>query len=75
VDAGLRPPPPPENPSPIQAESYNSRLRVYNNAIRDYNGRMEAFNACIQAYMANGNADAQRIREALDAAVALVNAK
>ncbi|HEX2759642.1 MAG TPA: hypothetical protein VHM27_03970 [Rhizomicrobium sp.] len=75
VDAALQPKPPPENPSESQASIYNSRLRAYNAAIRDYNGRIEAFNACIQAYLANGNADARRIREALDAAVALANAK
>src|SRR4051812_27799956 len=66
-----RPKPPPESPSEAQANVYNSRLRSYNAAIRDYNSRIETFNTCIQAYLANGNADASRIREALDAAVAL----
>jgi hypothetical protein len=75
VDASAQPAAPPENPTTIQAESYNSRLRAYNNAIRDYNGRVETYSACIQTYLANGNADARRIREALDAAVAAVNAK
>jgi hypothetical protein len=75
VDVSARPPAPPENPSTSQAESYNSRLRAYNNAIRDYNGRIETYNSCIQTYLANGNEDARRIREALDAAVAAVNAK
>jgi hypothetical protein len=75
VDASARPPAPPENPNTTQAESYNSRLRAYNNAIRDFNTRVEAYNSCIQTYLANGNADAKRIRDALDAAVAAVNAK
>lgn len=74
VSEDLRPKVPPD-PTEDQANIYNSRLRSYNNAIRDYNGRMEVFNTCIQAYMANGNADARRIRDALDAAVASVNAK
>ena len=75
VSEDLRPKAPPENPSDAQANVYNSRLRSYNAAIRDYNSRVESFNVCIQAYLANGNADARRIREALDAAVALANAK
>ena len=74
VSEDLRPRVPPD-PTEDQANIYNSRLRVYNNAIREYNGRIETYNACIQAYMANGNADARRIREALDAAAAMVNAK
>jgi hypothetical protein len=75
VDASMRPAAPPENPSESQAEVYNSRLRAYNNAIRDFNSRIEAYNGCIKTYMDNGSADARRIREALDAAVAAVNAK
>jgi hypothetical protein len=75
VSEDSRPKAPPENPNEAQANIYNSRLRSYNAAIRDFNVRIEAYNGCIQAYLANGNADARRIREALDAAVAQVNAK
>ena len=74
VDESLRPRTP-EDPTEAQANVYNARLRAYNTAIRDFNSRIEVFNTCIQAYMANGNADARRIREALDAAVALANSK
>jgi hypothetical protein len=74
VPEELRPRVPPD-PTEDQANIYNARLRTYNAAIREHNGRMEVFNACMQAYMAAGNADARRIRDALEAAVALSNAK
>ncbi len=75
VDETQKLKPPPEKFNDDQAIAYNKRVDAYNVAMRDYNGRLTAFNGCIQAYLANGNADMRRIKDALDAAVAAANAK
>ena len=74
VDATAKPKPPPENASETQAIGYNRQVDAYNAAMRAHNEQAAAFTTCINAYIANGNADMQRIRAALDAAVASANA-
>jgi len=70
MDATARPAAPPENLTEIQAIAYNKKVDAYNAAMRANNEQMNAFATCINAYIANGNADMQRIRAALDAAIA-----
>jgi len=70
VDAVAKPAAPPDNATEIQAIAYNKKVDTYNAAMRANNEQTLAFGACINAYIANGNADMQRIRAALDAAVA-----
>ena len=64
-----------DNPSISEAAGYNNEVTRYNAALKTYNTQMESFNACIQTYMANGNADMVRIRDALASVVAAANAK
>ena len=70
-----KPKPPGENLTETQAIGYNKQIDAYNAAMRAYNEQASAFGTCINAYIANGNADMQRIRAALDAAVAAANAR
>ncbi len=70
VDATAKPARPQDNLTEIQAIAYNKKVDAYNAAMRANNEQAGAFSACINAYIANGNADMQRIRAALDAAVA-----
>ncbi len=70
IDATAKPAPPPDNLTDLQAIAYNRKVDAYNAAMRANNEQMNAFAACINAYIANGNADMQRIRAALDAAIA-----
>jgi hypothetical protein len=74
IAAMPKPPAPPEKPSETQAIGYNKQVDAYNAAMRTYNEQTAAFGACINSYIANGNADMQRIRAALDAAVASAKA-
>jgi hypothetical protein len=46
----------------------------YNKDIAGYNSTIADFGACMRAYVDNGNADMQRIKQKLDAAVAAANA-
>jgi hypothetical protein len=48
---------------------YNARVKQYNGDITGYNAAIQAFNDCMHSYVENGNADMQRIKQALDAAV------
>ena len=43
--------------------------------MRGYNAQLITYNGSMQAYIANGNADLQRIQGALNAAAAAANAK
>jgi hypothetical protein len=63
-----------DQPSLSEAEGYNNEVKRYNAALKTYNAQMESFNACIQSYMANGNADMVRIRDALSSAAAAAGA-
>jgi len=63
----------PDNPTPAQAEIYNSQIRAYNTAARGRNDAVKAFNACMQAYVAAGNADIKRIQDAVNGAVGAAN--
>jgi hypothetical protein len=60
----------PEKYTDDQAIAYNKQVDAYNAQLRARNAQMTAYNSCLQAYIANGNEDARRIRDALDAAVA-----
>ena len=75
VDETQKPRPPSENASNDAVETYNRRVDVYNAGMRGYNAQLTAYNGCMQAYIANGNADLQRIQGALNAAAAAANAK
>jgi hypothetical protein len=70
VDATAKPAAPPDNLTELQAIAYNRKVDAYNAAMRANNEQANAFATCINAYIANGNADMQRIRAALDAAIA-----
>jgi hypothetical protein len=72
VDA-QKPAPLPENYTDDQAKVYNRRVDAFNAQMRAYNAQMATYGGCIQTYVANGNADMRRIRDALDAAVATAN--
>jgi hypothetical protein len=65
-----QPRPLPEKYTDDQAIAYNKQVDAYNAQMRSYNAQMTAYGGCLNAYIANGNADMQRIRAALDAAVA-----
>lgn len=69
VDAA-KPKPLPEKYTDAQAIAYNKQVDAFNAQMRTYNAQMTAFGNCLNAYIANGNADMQRIRAGLDAAVA-----
>ncbi len=56
-------------------DAYNAKVRQFNRDVAAYNGAMTQFNACMHSYVENGNADMQRIKQALDAAVAAANAR
>jgi hypothetical protein len=71
---GVKKPSLPDNPTPAQAEIYNSQIRAFNRAAQDRNAAVKTFNACMQAYVAAGNADIKRIQEAVNAAVNAANA-
>lgn len=58
---------------PGAAAAYNARVRAFNTAVGSYNQAMTDFNACMKTYIDNGNADMTRIKQRLDAAVALAN--
>jgi hypothetical protein len=68
VDAA-KPRPLPEKYTDAQAIAYNKQVDSFNAQMRTYNNQMTAFGTCLNAYIANGNADMQRIRAGLDAAV------
>jgi hypothetical protein len=57
-----------ENP-----DAFNARVRRYNSDVAAYNIAIKAFNDCMHSYIENGNADMQRIKQTLDAAVAAAN--
>ena len=65
-----QPRPLPEKYTDAQAIAYNKQVDAYNAQMRSYNAQMTAYGACLNTYIANGNADMQRIRAALDSAVA-----
>jgi hypothetical protein len=69
VNPGAKPTPPPEKFTDEQAIAYNKKVDAYNAQMRTYNEQSTAFGTCINTYIANGNADMRRIRDALDAAV------
>jgi hypothetical protein len=70
---GVKKPTAPDNPTPAQAEIYNSQIRAYNTAARGRNEAVKTFNDCMQAYVAAGNADIKRIQDAVNAAVGAAN--
>jgi hypothetical protein len=53
----------------------NIKVRQYNTAVLGYNTAIKNFNDCMNGYVANGNADMQRIKQKLDEAVAAANAR
>jgi hypothetical protein len=57
-----------ENP-----DAFNARVRHYNSDVAAYNIAIKTFNDCMHSYIENGNADMQRIKQTLDAAVAAAN--
>ena len=59
-----------ENP-----DAFNARVRHYNGDVAAYNIAIKAFNDCMHSYVENGNADMQRIKQTLDAAVAAANTR
>jgi hypothetical protein len=69
-----QPPLPPDENSSAAVAGFNLKVKQYNQAIAGYNATIAAFNVCMKTYIDNGNADMQRIKERLDAAVAAVNA-
>jgi hypothetical protein len=56
-------------------DGFNSKVRQYNTAVLGYNAAIKNFNDCMNFYVANGNADMQRIKQKLDEAIAAANAR
>ena len=71
---GVKRPDTPNNPTPAQADIYNSQIRAYNRAVQGRNEAVKTFNECMQAYVAAGNADIKRIQDAVNTAVNAANA-
>jgi hypothetical protein len=70
VDPAAKPVPPQDRLNDLQAIAFNKKVDAYNAQMRAYNEQSVAYGNCINTYIANGNADMRRIRDALDAALA-----
>ena len=56
-------------------DRFNALVRHYNEDSAAYNIAIKNFNDCMHAYVENGNADMQRIKQKLDESVAAANAR
>ena len=66
---------PPKADDKPAVEAFNTKVAKYNAEVAAYNGASKSFDNCMQAYIANGNADMQRIKQKLDESVAAANAR
>jgi hypothetical protein len=65
----------PSSSDKANPDGFNIKVRQYNAAVLGYNDAIKNFNDCMNFYVANGNADMQRIKQKLDDAIAAANAR
>jgi hypothetical protein len=65
----------PSSSDKANPDGFNIKVRQYNTAVLGYNAAIKNFNDCMNGYVANGNADMQRIKQKLDKAVAAANVR